>query len=597
MKNIKSIKIQNVRGISNETFPLTLLPFMPSFLVAPNGFGKSSFATAFNSLNRNRLALHKSDLHNDDYKNEPILSIEITNDDNTITTLVADKESNDINKEFSVYVINNQIKPEANYKKINGAPIVSPTFELPDIYILENIPEKISFEYKPKALRIFLGDNRTIWEDISPFLSNRKFICKILDTGILDKLMLVSPTKKIDAFIATVKASQLSNDKILEDLTNSHLTDIAVDHFDALVREVNVADGSKSQAEQYLIAIQILKFFSQDQAKYKDVAAYYHFLNQRDRILDLFTSFKATWKGIVPKIINIKHKGKIVKKHFGLVFPSAQKISNGERDVITFIGLLLKAQASFGRKKCILIIDEVFDYLDDANLLAVQFYIMRFIKQYKKSEVEFFPIILTHLNPYYFKNYFFSKQKVYYLKKWTGSVDKRIENIIISRNNTSNATYADNISSYFVHFNPAGINLEAEITSEFAAQGLGGITLGLCQSSTFIQECMISLDNYIKGQKNYDPLSVCIAVRVTVEQKIHDILPSVALQEEFVRTKMTVNKLDFASERGGIDVPEIYYFLGTLYNEILHIRKNNDNSSPIYLKLDNLTIRRMITEI
>jgi len=34
-------------------------------LVAPNGFGKSLFATAFNSMNNSRIKLHDDDLHSE----------------------------------------------------------------------------------------------------------------------------------------------------------------------------------------------------------------------------------------------------------------------------------------------------------------------------------------------------------------------------------------------------------------------------------------------------------------------------------------------------------------------------------------------------
>lgn len=64
----------------------------------------------------------------------------------------------------------------------------------------------------------------------------------------------------------------------------------------------------------------------------------------------------------------------------------------------------------------ILIIDEVFDYLDDANIMAAQFYITDLIKQLKGVGKNIFPIILSHLNPdYYNQHYSFKDLKVYYL--------------------------------------------------------------------------------------------------------------------------------------------------------------------------------------
>lgn len=45
---IKVIEIKNIKGIQHRRFELDILPNKPSLLVAPNGFGKSSLAIAFN---------------------------------------------------------------------------------------------------------------------------------------------------------------------------------------------------------------------------------------------------------------------------------------------------------------------------------------------------------------------------------------------------------------------------------------------------------------------------------------------------------------------------------------------------------------------
>lgn len=56
---IKSITIDNVRGFEHWTLEQAILPNRPNILVAPNGFGKSSIATAFASLSRNKIEVKK----------------------------------------------------------------------------------------------------------------------------------------------------------------------------------------------------------------------------------------------------------------------------------------------------------------------------------------------------------------------------------------------------------------------------------------------------------------------------------------------------------------------------------------------------------
>jgi hypothetical protein len=182
------------------------------------------------------------------------------------------------------------------------------------------------------------------------------------------------------------------------------------------------------------------------------------------------------------------------------------------------------------------------------------------------------------------------------LLRWAGTVDRGIENIVISRNNTILKTYEDSISRYFLHFNPTDFDVTTEAKSEFSTQKLGNVNETICNSEEFKKCVFMYFDNYVSGKKNYDPISVCIASRILVEKDIYNQL-SANLQSEFIETHSTVAKLEFARENSDVVIPEIYYFLGTLYNELLHIRRNNDNYSPIYLKLNNITIKEMIKQL
>lgn len=601
MKSIDNIRIEHVKGIEKISFKSTLNPYMPNFFVAPNGFGKSSLAIAFKSLNRDRLKIDEKNSHKGDTTLDPLLEIEITNDDTSKTTLVANKDKNEISKIFDIEVISSLLKPEANYRNIQGNHITSPTIEVESIYIIENIPEKFELPYQVTKFRTAISDNRQIWVDLSELLSNAQFLIRLANLNVLDKFNLIKQQNIINDYKTTVKGLYGTKDEIIFELNSKHLN-ILNNEFVGCIVQLLGKFQSKSQGENILEAIQLIELYISNKDGFHKLLDYKNYTVQKEKILTLFNSFKSTWKGIQPKEINIikkvKKKSVLVQKNFGIEFPKANDISNGERDVISFIGCLLKAQSNFRGKSTIIIIDEVFDYLDDANLLAVQFYITKFIEffQTRKKRIEFFPIILTHLNPYYFKNYFFSKQKVHYLLPWAGTVDRGIENIVISRNNTKLKTYEDSVSSYFLHFNPLDFDVTTEAKSEFTTQKLGNVNETLCKSEEFKKSVFRYFDNYVGGRKNYDPISVCIASRILVEKDIYNQL-SADLQIEFIETHTTVAKLDFARENSDVVIPEIYYFLGTLYNELLHIQRNNDNSSPIYLKLNNITIKEMIKQL
>ena len=57
----------------------------------------------------------------------------------------------------------------------------------------------------------------------------------------------------------------------------------------------------------------------------------------------------------------------------------------------------------------------------------------------------------------------------------------------------------------------------------------------------------------------------------------------------------TPNKLNYADEQG-INVPEIYYLLGNIYNDPMHVdnKSNKLITQTLYSRLENATVRNMI---
>ena len=262
---------------------------------------------------------------------------------------------------------------------------------------------------------------------------------------------------------------------------------------------------------------------------------------------------------------------------------STLHISNGQRDIMCFIALLKQAEMKLSKQKSLLIIDEIFDYLDDANLITVQYYVTKLIKKFKNNGKMLFPIILTHLNPYYFKNYTFSKQKIFFLEKKEAEINPHFRKILVKRDDQ---LIKDNLSRHHLHFDPTPINIRPDFKT---------LNLKPTWGNSLIFEKYIN-DEFIKYSNNesiYDPFAVCCAVRKKIEESVYNQLENEDFKLEFLDAKTTPNKLDYADSKGVI-IPEIHYLLGIIYNDGLHWK---DNESTIAGKLENLTIRKMISEI
>ena len=101
--NISKVTIDYIKGIGHFELNQPLLPNRPNILVAPNGFGKSSLASAFLAISNGKIALKPEEFYMENSSYTPKVELQMTNG----ITLVADSNSNTIIQHFSIHVVNN----------------------------------------------------------------------------------------------------------------------------------------------------------------------------------------------------------------------------------------------------------------------------------------------------------------------------------------------------------------------------------------------------------------------------------------------------------------------------------------------------------
>lgn len=576
---IKKIKIEHVKGISNRTFELNILANRPSLLVAPNGFGKSSFATAFNSLQTNKLSVHEEHHHKSDSELTSKLSIEYEAADKTIFALEADDTQNTINDHFSWFVINSQIKAKGVGRNFGGRTAVSASISVDPVVLIDTIPARESFEYSHRAQTSSFGCNGKVLPNISSHFENLEFVSSLGDKfTLLDRMSQVKNQRKIDIFNSEINSQNGTSEQLLDWISHNKLdflSDIEpLKEVSGLILNANL--GVSKPDLSFLVALQLHNVYKQDKAKFKKAQKYSSYKLEKKEYKEMLQAFNTSWCRVAPK----ESGRKLIVE-----FPKTNHISNGQRDVITFVALLYRAQKKLTGNNCILVIDEVFDYLDDANLVAVQYYITKLIDRFKSEGRRLYPLILTHLNPYYFKNFAFSKQKVYYLDKRDIQPNSAMVKLLRKRNEPS---IKDDVSKFLLHFHSDEINKRVEFNA-LDLREIWGV------GNNFHRFIMEEARKYLEDGEGFDPLSVCCAVRVSVEMRTYVLLADQAHKQEFLGTFKTRDKLSYA-ERHGVSVPEYFYLLGVIYNDGMHWREGQDNISPIAAKLENQTIRGLIQQ-
>ena len=577
IKRMDRIAITNVKGIENSVFDVQLIPNKPTLIVAPNGFGKSSITAAFGSLRSRKMELDKDEYHKGDEDLNPSLKISYTMQNGNKVEKEADHTKNELTAEFGVHVINSQLVSKAKRLRIGGANIVTSAIEVTPVVLIKNIPAKAKFSYSYAAAKGNFGKNGKVLPNITNLLTDNRTMAKIWNQVDFTKQIQVGVNKAINALKYQINDNTGNSEQILAGIEEDTIQAVSAIEFVSGILEAFTESGINhaSRIEAILAALQVSDIHASDKAAFKKSGERAGYMVEKEAYVEDFTALKGTWRNIQPK-----------ETVDGLViaFPKANQISNGERDIICFVAQLKKAKLQLKKKKTIiLVIDEIFDYLDDANLVACQYHLTQMISELKSEGRQIFPLIMTHLNPGFFRNFTFSDQKVCYLNK-IAAADKSVESIILKRDDPS---ISDAISKYFLHFHSD----DTDLSNEFQALGLPA---ELAMASQFSAHCADQLQRYIEG-KSFDPLAVCSGVRRQVEQLSFGLI-AVERQEEFLETHKTVSKLQFAQLTGAI-IPEVYFLLAVIYNEAMHVRANQDNFSGLGTKLANLTIKHMISTL
>lgn len=137
-------------------------------------------------------------------------------------------------------------------------------------------------------------------------------------------------------------------------------------------------------------AIQVNKFIEGMRNDIKEACSYLRFRKFKNDINEMLPLLNRTRYGVAAKVRN---------HQLVVEFPDWDDASNGEIDVLQLCVALFRARARFGEKdNALLLIDEVFDYLDDANLLVAQHFLLEMMKQFKNSGKNLYVIILTQVS-------------------------------------------------------------------------------------------------------------------------------------------------------------------------------------------------------
>ncbi|MFC2277282.1 MAG: hypothetical protein ACFNLG_08535 [Prevotella nigrescens] len=573
---ISKITVKNIKGFSDRdnSIDVDIKSGKINILVAPNGYGKSSITAAFKSLTKTKIKVEKEDIYKENEQLDSALSI--TEDTITYT---ADKNKNELANHFKVAVVNSRLVAKATSRNMGAFHSVQGHLGINDFEIIHKIPTNCTILYDPKSLKNDFGKNGKILPNISSLLRDNAFLSQLDDIySDLDKQSAKMRQENINGIIQIINALNGTIENIKANFEEKSLSELNKDSsYRNIVELINRHKNIKG-LELFLYFYQIQKIYLSDKPMVKakvQRAKYELFKQSFDNNLAIIGK---TWKNIH----TMEHNGSLVIK-----MPNATNISYGQRDVLTLSIELLKIKSEIKDGcKLILIIDEVFDYLDPVNMTIVQYYFSQLVEEYRQKCI-LYPIIMTHLSPDYFNNYTFSPRRmnIVYLQKDYIQPNVNIKRLLVKR---EEETIKDDIAKFLLHYNKGEINQRAQFRNLGLAETWG-------EGTTFLEHLINEMNKYLRKEADYDPYSVCIALRIKIEKIVYEKLPTEDKKKEFIQTHKTKAKLEFAENILG-ELPDIYFILGIIYNDAGHLKDEN-SEKPVVYRLNNLIIQNMISEI
>lgn len=589
---ITNITIKNIKGFGDPatSIDLELKPKKVNMLYAPNGSGKTSIATAFASLLPRSLKVKKDNMYHKDETLDAELHLTL---DGVI--LVADKSKNEIGSKLAVHVINAGVMPGTTQHNTGSYTTVAGYLDIEDIELVSKIPDVVEPEYKITDIRKTFGANGKVLPTLSIF-QDKQFWMVVENYGKLlytfnsaksRKKLIEDVRIKINGLKGTAKAI-IAN---IPDVWFSILETNTV-YAQIIASFSRFIDGD-TPFDRYVFVYQLLCFWGKNKAVVRKANQRTHYDLYKQNVDWNLSLLDQTWK----QIHSEEKEGKLI-----VHFPQADEISNGQRDILTFVSEMLKFKAVVNDgKNHLLLIDEVFDYLDDANVIAAQCFLSGLLKDGNQN---LYLCVLTHLNPYSFKNYIFSDDKVnhVYLFKSIPAASPQMKAFIAFRQGldrtdaVQDALYVK-LSHDLFHYNPVVVDYSSEIAAISSIPNLRP-TWG---RTAVLHGVLISeVNNYLSGANAYDPYAVALAVRLRIEKIMYDKLPTQVLKDGMVNTKETKGKMQYCA-LAGYEMPDVFNIANAIHNDSDHLSYNITNNKFIekamVYKLQNRSIQSLIKNL
>lgn len=590
-------RIRNIKhyGDVPEPILLDLSPNKLNYIVAPNGAGKTSFVTAFECLATGRIIVPKDLKHKKQERPASSLTINVDG-----TEWAATGRTNKITSEWNPFVINSRISSEVvAIGGERGALLNEAQTKVRRIKIIDNIPPLVHVTYDYNAIKDGFGAKKNALRDFTALFDDKDFLLGVSKSlpALYQFNYYDKAQGRITALVDAINSKEGNAAGLRGRMTDADFKTVEqYKNYQAFKASfASILGAAAHKLDYFLLFYQLFEVYKAHTDEIKSAATWAEYEKQKKDMEKDLACVKCPWHGATIK----EENGALY-----IDFPLADEYSNGQRDIMTLYAQLMLFRSKLqAHKKYMLLIDEVFDYLDDANLLAAQYFVSQLLDRETAAEV--YIVLFTHLDPAYYRTYVLKQLiKVDYLVRVQAIPNTLTKRFIGYRDwlkqqgNNGDAAklqlYHD-LSNYLFHYNPVDCNYSVQIVANQHPHHAAKTTWG--EKSVFYSYLIEEVNKYLSGQ-DYDPYAVSFAIRIRIEKTAYDSIAVPAVRTDFLAANDSFAKIKVCTDNN-IKVPTFYMMVLAIGNESAHLKMINGSyeEKEMVFKLRNLSVKRIVEQV
>ena len=220
-------------------------------------------------------------MHNGNKTLTPAISLKLS----TGKEIEANGSKNTIKEEFSIFVVNSQLKPTAKAQRIGNFVTAKASMNISPTIVFKTIPSKVTFSYPIRTIKKDFGVNGKILIDISPLFNNVAAISNIEEKINFNSFTAKGLKNEINNLVQNINATKGKNiENIKYNIAENNIINISFEDLASLISLMKTYLHLTDSIDAFGAAWQYLYVRNSMKSSFKKAIAYADYLYKKEFI-------------------------------------------------------------------------------------------------------------------------------------------------------------------------------------------------------------------------------------------------------------------------------------------------------------------------